>query len=274
MKKKEIGQLFLVVWLLFSGLGCQKEKTSQRLNEGAGESFQAIEIPADQKKAIDEIQGNLKKIEKAVNEIVVKTSNQRQLYIRLGDRYRELGWLKEAYKAYSKAIEIKPEDEVAHYKAAVCAAAFTKRTLPLEDKEIDFEKAVAHYKKAIEIRPDYKEALSALALLYHFELKQSVEAMELVLKGIGQDNRPTPQLFLLRTNIALYFEKYKKTNGVDYPQSKALLARCNQSSWAEVARGDLQLVVDRFNGVKDPEIQQMVATALRMKGHTVEEGTK
>lgn len=214
-----------------------------------------------------------KEVTKAVNKIVSKVSRKRQLYRRLGDRFLELGWYKEAYKNYQLSLEVKNDAETIHFKSAVAAASYVKQIAPLEDPVLTLSRAEYHYKKALEIRPDYKEALVGLAVLYHFEWKRHIEALELTTLAIEVRGRATPRSLMLRGNIYRFFRAYRQKTGVDYPGAASILMKINNErqlaglqpgGWSSLAAEDYQRLIDTFGKVSHPEFIEQVESARAM----------
>ncbi len=201
---------------------------------------------------LQEIGSELNKLENAVKKIVSNVNNQRQLYRRLGDKYLELGWVKEAYEAYSNALDINPSDETIHYKAAVVAASYAKQIFPATDLVLNYEAAEFHYAQALKIRPDYQEAVLGIGVLYHFELNRSAEAYEYVNGALEKKNIITPQLLMLRANIALHFDAIGYVGNVN-------------ENWMQLALSDYDKVIELYGKLNDVEIEEVVGAAIRMR---------
>lgn len=275
----KVGTLFFSL-LLFSAIllsGCGKKTPGSQdplLSSGDnGELSAAGETVVYTDEQIKELGKDLKEVETAVNKVISKVSHKRQLYRRLGDRYLELGWFRESYDNYRQSLGIKNDDETVHYKAAVVAASYHKQIAPMSDAVVNLERAEYHYLKAIEIRPDYREALAGLATLYHFEMNRPLDALELVNRGIGSESRSSLQLLMLRGNIYRFLAKVRQEQGRDLEGADRLLSAINRqrsaaglksAGWQSLAAEDYQTVVNRFGGAQQAEVKEVVSSAVRL----------
>ena len=284
MKRSIIFLLLVSTVLVLYLASCDKVKKSYSTKKAKKESELVVKNGSIED-VIDNLNTKDKEIDKAIGKIVNKVNNQKKLYSQLGDSYLILKWYKKAYLSYRKAIGINPGIEVLHYKAAVSAANFHKSIAPLTDTFVNNSAAVAHYKKAIELRADYKEALMGLALLYHFEMGMSLDALELVNKGllivsseseekVKKAGIPTPQLLMLRGNIYRFLSDYKMKTGQSYPNSTELKSRLDgyrestgksPGEWKDFAIDDYSSVIENFGNLDQPDILDQVKSAIRLK---------
>jgi tetratricopeptide (TPR) repeat protein len=63
--------------------------------------------------------------------------------------YHDLGMEEESYQVTQKLLAMNPEDAIVHYNLAIDEARYGNK-----------DKAIEHYKKALEIDPNYKDALN------------------------------------------------------------------------------------------------------------------
>jgi tetratricopeptide (TPR) repeat protein len=106
----------------------------------------------------------------------------------------------QAYENLRKAIEIFPENELLYANAGVCAGRMAKSLVDDRDTEERiawFDRAEAHYGRAIELAPRYVDALYGLAVLYVYELDRASEAEPLVERILEIESRNTDALFVL-----------------------------------------------------------------------------
>jgi tetratricopeptide (TPR) repeat protein len=84
----------------------------------------------------------------------------------------------EAISEYQQVVELVPDDVWSHYLLgyAYCGKAYQDRSQPLLDK------GIAVYQRALEIRPDFPEALSELGTAYHMvgDYGRAIEAFSKV----------------------------------------------------------------------------------------------
>jgi tetratricopeptide (TPR) repeat protein len=87
-------------------------------------------------------------------------------YINLGIAYRETGDTDAAMAAVNTAIELNPDNPVAHLQRAILAR-----------EAGDFQAALDAYDRALTLRSDYALAHRNLGILYDLYLQQSAKAL-------------------------------------------------------------------------------------------------
>ncbi len=279
MKKKKMTQLFLflIAGQIFFVFACRQDSSNKGVFDGIfPRSKKQSEIssqPIYSDSELKELGKEVKKVEEAVDKIIAKILYKKQLFRRIGDRCLELGLYHEAYDSYEKALQIDSGDETLHYKSAVVCAAYQKENRGKGDSVLNYRNAEAHYLKAIQIRPQYQEALTGLATLYHFEMSRPLEALEL-LHAFRSSERPTPQLLMTRAAIYRFLMQYEAQSGAPFAGSSSLLKKINRKRgedglppgrWELFAREDYQNVIDRFGSVEAVELQNLVQTAKRLQ---------
>ena len=86
-------------------------------------------------------------------------------WFNLGSRYGKLQQNAKALPCFQKAVELKPDDVMAHY-----SLAFICNLLNM------IEDSVKHYQEALKINPNFARAHSNLATV-HYSVKQGKEAI-------------------------------------------------------------------------------------------------
>ncbi len=132
-----------------------QEPSDERLEE-LRESVRTLESSVEQRMRDHEYLGRYHKI------LAIEYIN-REMY---GPALREL----------EAAIEIHTENPVLFYYAAIAAARQAKSTREAGRRSELYEDSEWYYKRAIELRPQYRSALYGLAVLYLFELESPDEA--------------------------------------------------------------------------------------------------
>lgn len=104
--------------------------------------------------------------------------------------YLTSGNIPEARRVLALAIERDPENANLHYAFAVNFDQMSKDTLfSQEDRSFAYNEAIKAYKKAIEIRPDYFDAIYNLGALYFNEgIQLFVKADNILREGYTQAN--------------------------------------------------------------------------------------
>lgn len=83
-----------------------------------------------------------------------------------------------ALDALTAAITIQTDNPVLYYLAGVASARSAKAQAAPSDGQALLQQAERYYRTALEIRPDYEEALFGLTVLLAFELDRAQEALE------------------------------------------------------------------------------------------------
>jgi len=104
--------------------------------------------------------------------------------------YLTSGNIPEARRVLQLAIERDPENANLHYAFAVNYDQMSKDTLySKEERHFAYEEAIKSYKKAIELQPDYFDAIYNLGALYFNEgIQFFVEADNILREGYTNDN--------------------------------------------------------------------------------------
>ncbi len=112
-----------------------------------------------------------------------------------------------------------------------------KNTLDFELTGTDIEQkryyalAVSSYKRAIEIEPKYSKAISALSVLYLFELDKPQEAIPLLESVVEREQKPLQHLFLLARAYYMIGENEKAVSA--YEKIISLTGSAEQKKEAE-----------------------------------------
>lgn len=131
-----------------------------------------------------------------------KLKEKSNVHYRLGNEYYKGGNISDAMKAYSRAIEIYPEEPSYHLMLGLAYSA----------RELD-ARAMREMKKAIELDPVFSEGHVGLAYMYKKAGNWDgvIEESKLALKNIYYK---TPEVAYLNMGIA-YYEKADYKAGVD-----------------------------------------------------------
>ena len=135
----------------------------------------------------------------------VPTEQERQgaeIHYELGLHAQNMGNMPEAYKELQKSLELDPDYPEAHNAIAVLLHLAFNRP----------EEAIPHYKKALEVRPNFSEAKTNLANVYLAQSRYD-EAIKLYEESLNDMLYPTP--FIAQGNLgwALY-KKGDRERGV------------------------------------------------------------
>lgn len=132
-----------------------------------------------------------------------KEQHTAQIHYDLGIQAQQVGDVQSAYREFEEALKLDPVMPEAHNAAGVLLHLAFKRP----------EEAIAHYKKALAIRPDFSEVKTNLANVYldQNRLDESVELYQQVLNDMLY---PTPYIAQGNLGWAL-FKKGQTEQAID-----------------------------------------------------------
>jgi len=110
------------------------------------------------------------------------------------------GVYREALVHLERATAIFPDNEILYYYSGLCSAKMGKAHVePAESAERSdwYERAEADYRQALELEPEYADALYALSILLVYETGRPSEAITLLERLAAVETRNTDALFLL-----------------------------------------------------------------------------
>ncbi|QRK07560.1 social motility TPR repeat lipoprotein Tgl [Archangium violaceum] len=116
-----------------------------------------------------------------------------EIHYELGLQAQQAGHVQEAYKEMQKSLELDPDYPEAHNAIAILLHMAFNRP----------EQAISHYKKALELRPNFSEVKTNLANVYLSQSRYD-EAIKLYEEALNDMLYPTP--FIAQGNMgwALY----------------------------------------------------------------------
>jgi tetratricopeptide (TPR) repeat protein len=155
-----------------------------------------------QESNLDNLTREAKKAEKQALEDPSKSNRAGEAWENLGDRHLKLKNWTPAIDSFKKAIEYGNSGAPVHFGLALGYANRGRET----DSDPDIDKAIRHYRRALEINPGMKDAAYGLALVLYYEKDQKKRAMEIVGKIIESD--PT----YYRARFALGRMRYESGN--------------------------------------------------------------
>jgi len=122
----------------------------------------------------------------------------------LGQEYIRQQLYGPALDALEEATRIQPRNNVLHYLTGVAAGYLGKSQSREEARTRYLTQAERAYRLAVEIEPDYIDALYGLAVLYVFELDEPMKALTHLEHVLAVSEGHVPSLFVLaRAHVAL-----------------------------------------------------------------------
>jgi tetratricopeptide (TPR) repeat protein len=130
---------------------------------------------------IQELQQSIDRFRERVNEKVEAAGQLGEYYKMLANAYIDRRMYGLALDTLQNAIEIEPENQRLFYLAGVSAGRMGKALVGSpEEQEQMFSRAESYYQRAIDLQPDYFDALYGLGVLYAFEMDRPEDAIPLL----------------------------------------------------------------------------------------------
>lgn len=130
--------------------------------------------PSDER--LEELRETVRELESRVEQRVRAHEHLGRYHKMLAIEYINREMYGPALEELESAIEIQTENAVLFYYAAVAAARQAKSTREAGRRHELYDDAEWYYKRAIELRPNYRSALYGISVLYLFELELPDEA--------------------------------------------------------------------------------------------------
>jgi tetratricopeptide (TPR) repeat protein len=133
-------------------------------------------------------------------------------FYNLGLVYQDLNDLQESYQNFKKATQLNTDDYEAFYRLAVLCVEMALREQNEESKNLLQKEAIEYFTQSITLKPDYVNAYIQLAYLYHFDLKQSEDAIHTLNKLIDEkpaESQAWVTLGMIYREIKKYAEAQK-----------------------------------------------------------------
>lgn len=173
---RSIPYLLLVISIV-GIIGCADTKDPRLdfLVETEAVPYDGVPI-ADER--IEELREEIARYEKEIDAVVTNYAEVASFQKLLAHELIQREMYGPAYEAVRAALAIQPENAVLYYFGGV-AAARSARAQILQGEETDrLEHAERLFRQALDLRPEYKDALFAMAVLLAFDLDRPEEAVE------------------------------------------------------------------------------------------------
>ncbi len=182
----------LSVLFLFSSCSPQRSDYLNRVK-----ALESGDTASMTESEIETLEKDIKDLEKNVEELASKTRKLGTFYRMLAVNYFDAGMFGPASDYLQKAIRIYPENHVLYYYQAICIAKLSKTLENAADRDAAMLDAEHFYLQALSIKPDYRDALYGLSVLYVFELSTPDRAVPLLERLVSVDEKNADARFLL-----------------------------------------------------------------------------
>jgi tetratricopeptide (TPR) repeat protein len=197
MKKRAV-LLPLVLLLTFVVLlgSCNKEQKRilNRLLVTEDGDYSGEELD---EKRVEELEAHVREYGKKVQELVEQTGKLGIYYKMLALEYLDNEMYGPAAENFLKSLKIYPNNPSVQYYTGLAMAQLSGAGGSSAERRDLLEEAAFHYRRAVELKPDYFNALYALSVLLIFELERPFEAEEFVLRALDEKSGDEKSLFLL-----------------------------------------------------------------------------
>jgi tetratricopeptide (TPR) repeat protein len=151
---------------------------------------------------IEELKSQINEYRDIVEEKVQAAGELGVYYKMLGRAYMDRKMYGLALESFEEAIRIETDNPVAFYFAGAAAGHMAKAAGTEEEALAAYEKAERYYRRAVELDPDYYDALYGLAVLYAFELDRPEEALSL-LERANEAKPARARAYMLKGRVLL-----------------------------------------------------------------------
>jgi tetratricopeptide (TPR) repeat protein len=197
--------LVLTVLLMCGAAGCGYQDAKRDLQK-------AHRVLGDPERSVEDLSSVRGRLRRIIDLKIQAVNRLEEVNRALGHQYLIAESFNLAREVLEEAEYLKPYSAYVKKDLGECYYFLGTSTLDEQEKERHFERSLAYYNKALEIRPDLTEAHYGLGLLLYFAYKDvdgAIEEMKLVL---DQDVRDVDARFALGR---FYYEngEYSKALG-------------------------------------------------------------
>jgi tetratricopeptide (TPR) repeat protein len=192
--------LLLAAVLLLAGCDRERSPLLEDMIEMEGGEDQVSE------ERIAELKEQIERNREIVEEKVQAAGELGVYYKMLASAYVNRRMFGPALDALEQAIRIETDNPVVFYRAGAAAGHLGNAAGSGAEAMRYFETAERYYRRAIELDPEYVDALYGLAVLYTFELERPEDALPLLERATTvEPNRARP--FMLKGRVLLELER-------------------------------------------------------------------
>ncbi|MCG8479345.1 MAG: hypothetical protein MI724_09645 [Spirochaetales bacterium] len=145
---------------------------------------------------IEELRADIERYREEIRETTVRLGRVATFQRLLARELMEAEMYGPALEALEAAMEIQTDNANLYYLAGVATARSARARAIAGDEAAYYERAERLYRAAIDIRPDYREALYGLTVLLTFELDRPEEALSYARRLAEVESREPSVQFL------------------------------------------------------------------------------
>lgn len=198
-------KIVLILLTVLLTLGCTREKTRNLVSQ----TYEMEEnSAANRDERVRELTGEIKEIEKDLEETLEKYQKIGNFQRALGVKMMHYKMYFKAYEHFTNAIDFYPNSEMLHYYRGIAASQYA---LSQDDEVKRFEylnKALYSHQHSIKLNPRFTKGLYALSILYVYEFNRPEDAKPLLDTLLSISTREFDAMILR----ALLYEKDGQLN--------------------------------------------------------------
>lgn len=191
------GMLMLAVLLLLVGCAAEDSPTLDFLVETEGATYEGLAVGESR---IEELQQDIAEYREEVQETTRRLGRIASFQKMLARELIQAEMYGPALDALETAMQLQTENAVLYYLAGVAAGRAARAELNGGEAQNRLELAERMYQEALDLRPDYREALYGMAVLLAFELDRPEEALEYA-RRLAREETGDPSVRFLLGNV-------------------------------------------------------------------------
>ena len=189
--------ILLVLAALLAGCDRREEPALDFLEQTEGGAYDGVPVGQDR---IEELRGDIEALQESVQEQTRRLGRIASYQKLLARELMNAEMYGPALDALQAAMELQTENPVLYYLAGVSAARSARAEIIAGGETDRFALAEQMYREALNLRPEYHEALYGLAVLLNFELDRPDEALTYA-RRLSEIETGDPSVRFLLANI-------------------------------------------------------------------------
>lgn len=191
------GLLVLAVLPLIVACGAEGSPTLDLLVETESATYEGVAVGESR---IEELRQDIEEYREEVQETTRRLGRIASFQKMLARELMEAEMYGPALEALEAAMELQTENAVLYYLAGVAAGRAARAELNGGEARNRLELAERMYGEALDLRPNYREALYGMAVLLAFELDRPEEALEYA-RHLAREETGDPSVRFLLGNV-------------------------------------------------------------------------
>tara|TARA_B100000614_G_C14479017_1_gene465891 strand:+ start:137 stop:868 length:732 start_codon:yes stop_codon:yes gene_type:complete len=189
--------ILLILAALLAGCDRREEPALDFLEQTEGGAYDGVPVGQDR---IEELRADIEALQESVQEQTRRLGRIASYQKLLARELMNAEMYGPALDALQAAMELQTENPVLYYLAGVSAARSARAEIIAGGETDRFALAEQMYREALNLRPEYHEALYGLAVLLNFELDRPDEALTYA-RRLSEIETGDPSVRFLLANI-------------------------------------------------------------------------